>query len=161
MRGYLVGVDPVIAAVLYSLQQIREDVHRWTDGLTDEQLWYAEGGLASAGFHLRHLAGSIDRLTTYADGKTLTGEQLAALDAEKQRDLTRPQLLTMLETAIVKAEAMLRTTTPAEFGAHREIGRLRIPTTLVGLLIHTAEHGQRHLGAMISAIRLATLQRSV
>lgn len=154
MRGYLVGVDPVIAAVLYSLQQIREDVHRWTSGLTYEQIWRADDGQAPAGFHLRHMAGSIDRLTTYADAGALNNEQLTALRAEQQRDLSLEQMLEMLEAALVKAEALLRTTTPAEFGAHREIGRKRIPTTLAGLLIHTAEHSQRHLGAMIAAVKL-------
>lgn len=154
MRGYLVGLDPAIAAVLYSLQQIREDVQRWTSGLTDEEIWRAGDGQAPAGFHLRHMAGSIDRLMTYADGGVLNEEQLAALRAEQQRDLGLTQMLAALEAALVKGEALLRTTTPAEFGARREIGRKRIPTTLVGLLIHTAEHSQRHLGAMIAAVKL-------
>ena len=160
MRGYHVGVDPVLAAVMYGLQQIREDAQRWTDGLTDDELWYSEGDIAPAGFHLRHIAGSIDRLITYADGKLLSDAQFAVLKAEKQRDLTRAQLLEMLEASIVKAEGLLRTTSPSEFGARREIGRKKIPTALVGLLIHTAEHSQRHLGAMIATVKVVRLRRS-
>lgn len=159
MRGCLVGLDPVLTAVLYSLQQIREDVLRWTDGLTDAEVWHREGDIAPVGFQLGHMAGSIDRLITYADGRSLTEKQFAALQAEKGIEPSLVELLASLDAALGKAEALVRTTTPAEFGDRRELGRKRIPTTLAGLLIHTVEHSQRHLGELIVVSKLVRLRR--
>ena len=155
MRGYLGDYNPVLAAVLYSLQHVREDVAKWTDGVADEELWHAEGDAAPAGFHLRHIAGSTDRLISYARGEALTQAQMETLRAEQGRDVSLPELLVMLEQSLQKAEATVRATDPADFAVRREIGRKRIPTTLIGLLFHTAEHAQRHLGAMITGLKAA------
>lgn len=155
MRGYLGDCNPVLAAILYSLQHVREDVAKWTDGVADEELWRAQGDAAPAGFHLRHIAGSTDRLISYARGESLTQAQMETLRAEQGRDVSLAELLSALEQSLQKAEATVRGTDPADFAARREIGRKRIPTTLIGLLIHTAEHAQRHLGAMITALKAA------
>ncbi len=160
LRGYHVGVDPVLAAVLYGLQQVREDVRRWTEGLSEQELWLAVGDVAPVGWQVRHIAGSVDRLTTYADGRGLNEEQFAALRAEREPSGSLAELLEALERSLVKAEALIRTTSPAEFGARREIGRKQIPTTLIGLLVHIAEHSQRHVGELIVASKLVRAQRS-
>jgi len=156
MRGYLADLDPVIAAVLYSFQQVREDVERWTAGLTEAQVWHQQGEVAPAGFQLRHMAGSMDRLITYALGEALTAAQLAALKTESARgDVSLAELQDLMEASIQRAEAAVRVCEPSRFGELRELGRKRIPTTLAGLLIHTAEHTQRHLGLLIAAVKVA------
>lgn len=156
MRGYLADLDPVIAAVLYSLQQVREDVERWTTGLTEAQVWHQLGEVAPVGFQLRHMAGSIDRLMTYALGGALTEAQLAALKAESGRgDVSLAELRDLLEGSIQRAETAVRASEPSRFGEVRKLGRKRIPTTLAGLLIHAAEHTQRHLGLLIAAVKVA------
>lgn len=155
MRGYLTGVHPVLAAVLYALQQTREDLNKWTAGLTQDQLWTAAGDLAPVGFHVRHIAGSVDRLITYASGESLTSAQLETLQRETGRDLSSDELLSRLEASLCRAESIIRAADPAHFDQPRFIGRQRIPTTLAGLLIHIAEHTQRHTGAAIVTAKLA------
>ncbi|HEX5431276.1 MAG TPA: DinB family protein, partial [Bryobacteraceae bacterium] len=75
MRGPMEGVSPLTAPVLYSFQQAREDLDRFTEGLTPEQIWATPHGFGSVGFHLRHIAGSTDRLTTYLAGRQLSEAQ--------------------------------------------------------------------------------------
>src|SRR4051812_3766846 len=79
MRGPIPGVHFLIAPLLYSFQMAREDLAKHTAGLTTEQIWATPHGFGSVGFHLRHIAGSTDRLMTYVDGGQLSEAQMAAL----------------------------------------------------------------------------------
>lgn len=155
MRGYLADLDPVVAAVLYALQQGREDLQRHVGPLSDEELWHSPGGIAPAGFHVRHIAGSVDRLLSYAEGRELTGQQLETLRAEQNRDLSVPEVMSRMEESLDRASAAIRSMDPARFAEVRHIGRKKIPTTLAGLLIHIAEHTQRHVGAAIATAKAA------
>ena len=156
MRGAIPGVHVLVAPILYAFQQAREDLAVHTDGLTAEQLWARPHGLGSAGFHIRHIAGSTDRLVTYLQGRQLSGAQLATLKAEPDADgSTREELLAELEAAFSEAEQVVRSIEPASLADPREIGRKRLPTTVIGLLTHIAEHTQRHVGQAISAAKLA------
>src|SRR6185295_9336751 len=89
MRGPLPGVDTFVTPLLYSFQMAREDLAKHTAGLTTEQIWETPHGFGSVGFHLRHIAGSADRLMTYVSGGQLSADQLAALKAEKEPGATR------------------------------------------------------------------------
>src|SRR5258706_6745344 len=82
MRGPIAGVHPLTTPVLYCFQQAGEDLDKYTDGLTPQQIWASPHGFGSVGFHLRHIAGSTDRLMTYLQGRRLSDQQLAALEAE-------------------------------------------------------------------------------
>lgn len=144
LRGIHVDADPAVAAVLFALQQAREDLESFTAGLSDDRIWRAP----SIGFQLRHIAGSLDRLTTYLEGRALSQLQLAALREEKQRGPTRAQLLEWVNAAIERAGNVCRAVT--DFAAPRYIGRERIPTTAIGLMVHMAEHTQRHVGQTIA-----------
>ncbi len=155
LRGPIPGVSPLLAPVLHAFQQVREDLARHTEGLTPEQIWARPHGLGSLGFHLRHMAGSVDRLITYAQGQSLTAEQLAALAAEHDAGAGRDELLAAVHTSLDRAESVVRAIDPARLAEPRTVGRKRLPTTLIGLLVHIAEHTQRHLGQAISAARLA------
>src|SRR5688572_11245357 len=105
LTGKLNYVSPVIAALLYSFEQTREDLRRWTDGLSEEQIWRRSGEIGSVGFHIRHIAGSVDRLITYADGRQLDELQLAQLKGEQtDGGLSRDQLLALLDEKLSKAE---------------------------------------------------------
>ena len=157
LRGPIPGVSALLAPVLYSFQQAREDLARHTEGLTREQIWSAppEGG--SVGFHLRHIAGSTDRLMTYLEGRELSGEQMAALRAEGQAGGgSREELLAEMDAVFQRAEATVRALDPAALAEPRAVGRKRLPTTVIGLLTHIAEHTQRHVGLAIAAARGAT-----
>ncbi len=157
LRGPVPGVDPVVGALLNSFQHAREDLARWTVGVTGEQLWSSPYGLASLGFELRHIAASIDRLMTYAFGGQLDAAQLALLKREPEPGENLASLMAALEASLNKAAALALTVNPAEFGGLRFIGRKRLPVPLAGLLIHIAEHTQRHTG---QAVLIAKLLRS-
>ncbi len=155
LRGPIPTVHPCIAPLLYCFQQAREDLAKYTEGLTENQIWATPHGFGSVGFHIRHIAGSTDRLITYLQSNPLSPEQLAEIQAEKQPGGTREQLLARLEAAFQRAESVARGLDPAVLAEPRAVGRSRLPTTVIGLLVHIAEHTQRHVGQAISAAKLA------
>jgi uncharacterized damage-inducible protein DinB len=157
--------------VLYAFRQAREDLAHYTASLSHEQLWATPHGFGSVGFHVRHIAGSTERLMAYVQGKQLTPEQLAALAAEHQaprearhgaqheaqheKNADRNALLAEIDRVFREAEAVVRQIDPATLAEPREVGRQRLPTTVIGLLTHIAEHTQRHVGQAISAAKWA------
>ncbi len=157
MRGPVPGVHAFIAPLFYSFQMAREDLAKYTDGLTTEQIWATPHGFGSVGFHLRHIAGATDRLMTYVAGDQLSDTQMAALKSEKEPGATREGLLAAIHEAFEKAEAAARGIEPAHLADPRAVGRKQLPTTVIGLLVHLAEHTQRHVGQAISAAKLARI----
>lgn len=155
MRGPIDGVPALLAPLLYSFQQAREDLVRFTGGLTLEQIWATPYGFGSVGFHLRHIAASTDRLMTYLECRQLSEAQLDFLKHEHDRGATREELLASMDAVFERAEQIVRTLDPAKLSEPREIGRKRLPSTVIGLLTHIAEHTQRHVGQAISAAKLA------
>jgi len=145
----------MIMPAAHALMQASEDIPRAVAGLTTVQLWALPGGAAAVGFHLRHLAGSIDRLLTYARGEMLTDAQMEQLDGEiaddgrSAADLARDAL-----AAIERAIEVMRETPPGIYLEARGVGRRRLPTTVLGVLVHIAEHTQRHVGAMIATAKV-------
>ena len=109
------------------------------------------------GYHARHAAGSLDRLFTYARGESLSRDQLAWLGAEGVEDETAgagARLLAQVEGAIDRALAQLRATDEAALLEVRTVGRARLPSTVLGLLVHAAEHTQRHVGQLVTTARI-------
>jgi uncharacterized damage-inducible protein DinB len=158
MRGPIAGVDPLLAPVLYTFQQAREDLRRWTEGLSTGQLWATPYGFGSVGFHMRHIAGSTGRLMSYLQGKPLHAGQLAALEAEHDpAGAGRDELLALVDAAFDDAGTVVRALDPATLRDSRGVGRQQLPTTVIGLLVHIAEHTQRHVGQAISAAKLAAV----
>jgi len=154
MRGPIAGVDPLVAPILYTFQQAREDLAKHTEGLTPGQLWASPHGFGSVGFHVRHIAGSTGRLMTYVQGGQLTPEQLRELEDEKRPlGAGRDELLAILGRAFADAEAVARRIDPATLAEPRAVGRRKLPSTVIGLLTHIAEHTQRHVGQAISAAK--------
>jgi uncharacterized damage-inducible protein DinB len=158
MRGPIEGVPTLLAPVLYSFQQAREDLARYTDGLTPDQLWATPHGFGSVGFHLRHIAGSTDRLTTYLEGRQLSDAQLDFLKHEHDSGASRDELLDSMNVVFLRSEGVVRALDRARLEDAREIGRKKLPTTVIGLLTHIAEHTQRHVGQTISAAKLARVE---
>ncbi|MCX6624349.1 MAG: DinB family protein [Acidobacteria bacterium] len=157
MRGPVAGVHPLTTPALYALWHAREDLEKWTDGLTPQQLWTSLHGLAPVGFHIRHIAGSTGRLMTYLQGGSLSEEQLRHLKSEDDwnRGSDRQALLAEVETAFQQAEAAIRALDPATLPEPRTIGRKKLPTTVAGLLQHIGEHAMRHVGEAIITAKLA------
>jgi hypothetical protein len=155
MRGIVPGMDPVIGHLLRASEHIREDLERAITHLTTEQLWAKPNGMTSAGFHAKHLAGSTERLSTYLEGHQLTPEQMAAMKAEGEGTESAQELIAMVRQALSRYEELVRALSPGQFGDVREIGRKRLQTTAISVAIHIAEHGQRHIGQVVSAAKLA------
>jgi hypothetical protein len=155
MRGPIEGVHPLLAPVLYSFEMAREDLEKHTAGLPPSRIWATPHGLAPVGFHILHIAGSTNRLITYLQGRELTAAQLDAMAAEATPGQpSREQLLAAMNQAFRDAEAVIRATDPAALGDARTVGRKRLPTTVIGLLTHIAEHTQRHVGQAIVTAKL-------
>ena len=156
LRGPIPGVQPLVAPILYTFQQAQEDLAKYTERLTVAQIWATPHGFGSVGFHIRHIAGSTDRLMTYLEGRDLTTDQMSALRGEEQPGSEgREALLAQMEAAFQQAEATVRGLDSATLAEPRWVGRKRLPTTVIGLLTHIAEHIQRHIGQAISAAKLS------
>ncbi len=161
LRGPIEGVDPLVSPILYAFEQAREDLAKWTANLSTAQLWATPHGFGSVGFHILHIAGSTDRLMTYVEGRQLSAEQMAALAGEREpAHVSRAELLEFLEGSLRAAERVVRAIDPATLAEAREVGRKRLPTTVIGLLTHIAEHTQRHVGQAISAAKWAAAERA-
>ena len=155
LRGPVKGVSPRLQPAAHAFLQTVEDVEGAVDGLTADQLWTTPGGAASVGFHLLHLAGATDRLLTYARGEPLSDLQRAQL--QKERNPPRADiasLLADLRKAVDGALDQLRNTPDAALEEGRAIGRAALPTTVLGLLFHTAEHAQRHAGQIVTTAKI-------
>ena len=153
LRGPLPDVHPLLQPVFFSFTQVREDLARHVKGLTREQVWRIVGG-ASLGFHLKHLAGSLNRLTTYLMDEQLSEEQLDRLRAESLGTEQIDELLTSIDQALAESEERLRSLNAARLYEPRAVGRKKLPTTVIGLLVHLSEHTQRHLGQAITTAKI-------
>jgi hypothetical protein len=159
LRGPLDGYHPLVMPVAHSLLQVREDLAQLERTVTAAQLWERPGGAASIGFHIRHTGGALDRLLTYARGEALSASQLQFLAGEGTPG-DPPVALSTLAAAVTavidRSLAQLRDVDPDRLLDAREVGRGRLPSTVLGLLVHAAEHSTRHMGqAVTTALILA------
>jgi uncharacterized damage-inducible protein DinB len=159
LRGTLADVPAVQRAVLHALELAREDLERWCDGLSDEELHARPGGIAPVAFHLRHIARSMDRLLTYAEGNQLSPEQLALMKSEMETAGSRNELMAELVVAIAKSGKRIRAFLPAQLEEERKVGKKQLPATVGGLLVHVADHTQRHTGQAITTAKIVVAQR--
>ena len=155
-RGPVEGIPALLQPVAHILLQVRESVGEIVEPLT-EQEWNARpAGVASAAFHVRHIAGVIDRLFTYARGNALSTAQLAAIQSEGQELLTGDvaAVLAALSARVDAAVAELRTIDVTTLGDFRGVGRAQLPSTVIGCLVHGAEHAMRHVGQLSVTARV-------
>ncbi|MEP7022095.1 MAG: DinB family protein [Pseudonocardiales bacterium] len=155
-RGPIDGIPDVLQPIAHILFQVRESVGEIVEPLT-EQEWNARpGGVASAAFHVRHIAGVIDRLFTYARGHALSTEQLAAIPSEGRELPTADvaPVLRALSERVDAAVAELRTIDVTTLGHFRGVGRAQLPSTVIGCLVHGAEHAMRHVGQLSVTARI-------
>ena len=156
LTGPVEGVDPFLMPAAHSFLQVRAEIAVQLDGLSVEQLWRQPGASASIGYHALHLAGATGRLLTYARGVQLSDAQLEAAQAEKTtHGLDSAALTTHVVAAMDAALAEVRATPGASILEAREVGRQRLPSTVLGLIVHAAEHATRHAG------QIATLRKII
>jgi len=161
LRGTLTEVPPVGRGVLHALELALEDAKKWCSGLSDAQVQARPAGLPSVAFQLRHIAGSLNRLLTYAEGLALSEEQLQELRAEVNSEGTTKQLLAELAATISRGSMRVRALASADPSLPRMVGSKRLPTTLGGLLVHIADHTQRHVGQAITTAKLVSASKDL
>ena len=156
LRGPVPDVSALLQPVAHALMQAREEVSAVMAGFKDEKLWERPGGVASVGFHLQHLSGVLDRLFTYARGESLSAEQARVLAAEGAPDegVHAADLIQAFNRQVDRALEQLRTTSEESLTQFRCVGRAKLPSTVLGLLVHAAEHTQRHVGQLLVTVRV-------
>lgn len=159
LRGTLTEVSAVPRAVLHALELADEDLRKWGASLSDAELNAQPHGLPSIAFQLRHISRSIDRLLTYAEGKPLSGEQLDALGQESQPDASAQDLFDELSASLTMAAARIRALAKSDLEQPRSVGKKALSTTLGGLLVHVADHTQRHVGQAITTAKILLAER--
>ena len=160
-RGPVPGFDPLLMPVVHALIQAREDLDRIATDVPPEHVWLRPGGAASIGFHVRHTGGALDRLFTYARGEALSDAQKAALREEGTAGDPPPALASVVAGAgatIDRALDQLRATSRESLLDERKLGRAGLPTNVLGLLFHAAEHRTRHVGQAITTAKILKAQ---
>jgi uncharacterized damage-inducible protein DinB len=147
--------------VLHALELAREDAERWCGGLMGLEVNLEPAGLPSVAFQLRHISGSVDRLLTYAEGRELNEAQLAELKREAEPAGALPRtLLGEFGESMERAAARTRAFAGVDLETPRAVGRKQLPTTIGGLLVHVADHTQRHVGQMVTTVKLVKASRA-
>jgi uncharacterized damage-inducible protein DinB len=160
LQGTLTGLPVMQRAVLHSLQMAQEDTAKWCSTLDDREIHARPFGLPSVAFQLRHIARSLDRFCCYAEGVPLNEQQLAELATEMENDGHREAIFSELSASLETTRRRLDVIVRQPLDTPIAIGRKHLPTTLAGLLIHAAEHTQRHVGQAITTAKVILAQRT-
>ncbi|MDB4926435.1 DinB family protein [Mucilaginibacter sp.] len=157
LRGPLEGIPPLLQPVAHALLQARKEVNELMADFPEILLWIKPAGMASPGFHLQHMAGVLDRLFTYAQGQPLTRHQLEKLSLEGKMPEIGYSVITLLEIFNRQVDAaiiQLSETDESILTEIRGVGRAQLPSTVIGLYMHAAEHIMRHLGQLLVTARI-------
>lgn len=160
LRGTHSEVSSVARAVLHALDLAQDDIAKWTHGLSDAEAHAQPLGLPAIAFHLKHMARSIDRILTYAEGHQLTADQLAGLKAESMGAEALSDLVWEVEQSLAAAAQRVRALSGADFDTFRGVGRKQLPTSVGGALIHVADHTQRHAGQIVTTAKVIKALRA-
>lgn len=166
LRGPIAGIAVELQPVAHTLLAVREEVDMVGGRVAAGDAWTSVADGWSVGQHLRHLAGSTQRLLAYATGRALTADELARVESERGVPEAAPslaQLCAELRDAIAQVEGVLHrlSEVPAAIHQPREVGRARLPTTTFGLLFHIAEHAQRHMAQVAVLARVLGERRGL
>jgi uncharacterized damage-inducible protein DinB len=155
LRGPIPDVAPEAQPAVFALTQTLEDLHEKVPELTDAELWCKPGGAASVGFHLKHMAGSTDRLIAYAKGHPLSPMQREMLATEKEETGEHQDvLIARAKASLESAIEIIRTTDTSDLLLSRAVGSAGLPSTVLGLYSHAAEHAVRHMGQIITTAKI-------
>lgn len=160
LRGTLTQVPAVPRAVLHALQLAKIDLHHWCSGLNEEEIRSCPSNLPSIAFQIRHISRSLDRLLTYAEGNALSPEQITQLKSEPDLPATSKELFEELLHALERSETRILALAHSDLESSRTVGKKQLPTTLGGLLVHVADHTQRHVGQAVTTAKILIAQRN-
>jgi len=162
LRGTHRELDAVVRQFVHSMEQVQEDADRWCAGLSDAEINARPMDLPPIAFHLRHMVRSLDRLLSYAEGTQLDATQLAALKSEMDAGATTAAVFDELRRGLADSKRRVQAFRPEQYNEDRGIGRKMLPTSVGSILVHCAEHTQRHLGQAITTAKvLVALRRTM
>ena len=156
-RGPVENIPALLQPVAHALLQAREEVGEIMNGFPENLLWEKPAGAASPGFHLQHITGVLDRLFTYARNESLTNGQAYTLSVEGDKDKTTQsmfQLIELFNNQVSISIDELSKTNVETLTDVRTVGRKKIPSTLIGLYFHAAEHTMRHIGQLLVTVKV-------
>ena len=163
-RGPVADIPDLLQPVAHALLQAREELALLMQDFPDNLLWEKPAGVASPGFHLQHLSGVLDRVFTYARAEALTAaqlEQLRAEDISPGIDLSITKLMNRFNQQVDMALAQLKNTNEKTLTDFRGVGRKLLPSTVIGLLVHGAEHTMRHAGQLMVTVKIVKYQNRI
>jgi uncharacterized damage-inducible protein DinB len=159
LRGTHADLDAIARQIVHGFELTAEDADRWCAGLTDGEIDARPFDLPPVAFHLRHIARSLDRLLSYAEGTQLDASQMAALRSELEPGATRAAVFAELHRALEQSTARVLAFSPDHYNTPRGVGRAALPATVGGLLVHCADHTQRHTGQAVTTAKLVLAMR--
>jgi hypothetical protein len=159
LRGTLTELPAVHRGVTHALELAREDVEKWCGDLSDGELNARVSGIAPVAFHLKHIGGSMDRLLSYAEGSRLTPEQIAAMKSELDVMTAKNEIFAGLRVAFERSIGRVRALAGVNVEDARAVGGKQLPTSVGGLLVHVADHTQRHVGQAITTAKIVRAGR--
>lgn len=154
LSGTYTEVPAASRAVLHALDLASDDLTKWTEGLSDAEVHAQPLGLNSVSYHLKHIARSVDRILTYAEGGQISAQQLEGLKAENTGSETLAEMLAEVEVAFTQAAERIRVLSATELETPRGVGRQQLPTSVGGALVHVADHTQRHVGQVVTTAKV-------
>jgi len=154
LRGTYKDVSAPGRAVVHALELALDDLAKWTSGLTAAEIHSSPLGLTPVAYHLKHIARSVDRILSYAEGKELAREQLESLKGEGVGLETLAGLMAEVESSLKNAAGRVRALAEGDLDAPRAVGRKRLPTSVGGAMIHVADHTMRHVGQVVSTAKV-------
>lgn len=156
-RGPLQEMPDLLQPIAHALLQAEEELDEMMNNFSDDLLWQRPANVASPAFHLQHLSGVLDRVFTYARNEPLTDFQLAQLhdeDVAPQQNVSVQSLLERFKRQIKTAIIQLQNTDEDTLKEYRGVGRKQLPSTVIGLLVHAAEHTMRHVGQLSVTVKI-------
>jgi hypothetical protein len=156
-RGPLENIPSLLQPIAHALLQAREELFDMMNSFSEKLLWERPANVASPAFHLQHLTGVLDRLFTYARKEQLSGDQLYALSMEGNQMETSSSMMELIELFDKQVDlsiSELSNVNTDMLTDVRTIGRKQIPTTLIGLYVHAAEHTMRHIGQLLVTVKV-------
>ncbi|TDN90462.1 DinB family protein [Salegentibacter sp. 24] len=154
LRGKVPDISELLQPAAHALLQSKEEVGLYMRVFPNELLWEKPAGRASVGFHLQHLTRVIDRMLTYAKKEKLSEIQLQYLknEGKPNNKISAEFLVQNFKNKIDEAMDFLKNTPENIITEYRPVGRKELPSTVIGLLFHAAEHSQRHVGQLLVSL---------
>lgn len=160
LRGPIDGIPTLLQPAAHALLQSREELGKYTSDFPDSLLWEKPAGCASVGFHMQHITGVVDRMLSYAQEKSLSEQQFQYLrqEGEANSKITVADLVSNFNQKVEEALLFFQQIPENDLPLPRTVGRKKLPSTVLGLLFHAAEHSQRHIGQLLVTVRLLQMK---